>query len=129
MSFRVTNTYMNNQELSDIGLQQQRLAIAQQQVGNGLRINSPSDDPYGDAAVININTQTAVMNQFAQNATTVNNSLSVADGALNTYQQTLDTASSLLTEGQSTITTQSAKNAIATQLQGMAQTIISIANT
>jgi flagellar hook-associated protein 3 FlgL len=125
---RITDSQQNDRLTAEIAAQRQRLALAQEQISTGKRINQPSDDPFGAAAVIEINTSKAALDQFSRSATAANNSLSVADGALNSYEQTLDHASSLLSQGITSFTSQDGRNAIATQLDSLRQTILNVAN-
>jgi flagellar hook-associated protein 3 FlgL len=119
---------MNDRVVSQLGRQRQRIAAAQEQVASGKRINRPSDDPYGAAAVIQIRSSQAVLEQFSRNARAADTALTVADGALDSYEQMLDRASSLLAQGVSDITTPEARRAIANEIDGLRLRALNVAN-
>lgn len=128
MPFRVTDATNNDRLLSQISTQRQRLAVAQEQIATGKRINRPSDDPYGAAAVIEIRTSQTTIDQFRRNATVADSKLSVSDGALDSYEQALDRTRSLLSHGVSGFTSPDARKAVADEIDGLRQRILNIAN-
>ena len=128
MPFRVTDASINDRLVKQIAEQRQRIAIAQEQVASGKRINRPSDDPLGAAAVIEIRSSQTSLNQFVRSATAANNTLTTADGALDSYQHVLDTIQTRLAQGNSDLLSDNGRKAIASELDGLQQTILNIAN-
>jgi flagellar hook-associated protein 3 FlgL len=129
MPFRVTDATVNSRLLDRISEQRQRIAGAQEKLSSGKRINRPSDDPFGAAAVIDIrNSQTAIA-QFGRSASTVNDKLTAGDSALNSYEQALNRAQTLVSQGLSGFTRTDGREALATELDGLRQTVLNIANT
>lgn len=129
MPFRVTDATMNSRLVDRIAQQRLRISEAQEKVASGKRINRPSDDPFGAAAVIDIrNSQTAIA-QFGRNASSVDNALSVADGALNSYDSALNRAQTLVAQGLSGFSRTDGRPALASELDGLRQTMLNIANT
>jgi len=128
MPFRVTDASINDRLVTQITTQRQRLATAQEQLAGGKRINRPSDDPIGAAAVIEIRTSQASLGQFERNVKIADSSLSVADGALDSYDRLLDRTRSLLSQGVSGFTGDRGRDAIATEIDGLNQAILNIAN-
>ena len=129
MNFRVTNAPTSNHLADWVQISQQRASMAEQQLATGKRITHPSDDPAGAGAVIQINNSQAIIQQFISNANDANTRLTTADTALNSYQQILDRASSLLTQGASTTTTAEARQSLADEIDGLRQQVLNIANT
>ena len=129
MTFRVTDSSQTAVLSARIALSRQRLDAAQQRISSGKRINSPSDDPFGAEAVLKFRTSQASVEQFLQNGATVRDGLQSADGAMESYQQLLDRASSLLTQGASDSTSPSAKASIAQEIDGIRTQMLKIANT
>ena len=129
MTFRVTDSSQTSVLSARIALSQQRLSVAQERISSGKRINRPSDDPFGAEAVLKFRTSQASVDQFQQNAATVRDGLQSADGAMESYQQLLDRASSLMTQGASDSTTPTAKASIAQELDGIRTQMLTIANT
>jgi flagellar hook-associated protein 3 FlgL len=128
MPIRITNSSMTALLASRINLSKQRLASAQERITTGKKINSPSDDPFGMEAVMRLNGKLAMIERFQGNSASVKENLQLADGALESYQQLLDRASTLMTQGASDSTSATAKQAIATELEGIRKQMISIAN-
>ncbi|MEJ7713942.1 MAG: hypothetical protein WKF84_29875 [Pyrinomonadaceae bacterium] len=56
-----------------------RIATAQQQIASGKRINRPSDNPQGAAAVISLRTTQAEIDQMKRNAGTAGDTLLATD--------------------------------------------------
>src|ERR1700694_4642719 len=119
MPFRVTNSSQTSVLSERIALSQQRLAVVQERISSGKRINRPSDDPFGAEAVLRFRTSQASVEQFQQNAATVRDGLQHADGVMESYQQLLDRASALLTQGASDSTGAVARASIAQEIEGL----------
>ena len=128
MTFRVTDSSTNSDLTARIGSQRSRLSLLQERLTTGKRINRPSDDPSGSEAILNLRTSQKEIAQFQRNAQTVNTKLTVADGSLESYQNTLDRVRSLVSQGLTDTTTQEAKNALATELEAIRGRILNIAN-
>jgi flagellar hook-associated protein 3 FlgL len=105
-----------------------RLEAARERVSSGKRINRPSDDPFGAEAVLRLRTKISDIVQYQQNSNVVKENLQSSDGALESYQQLLDRARALLTQGASDSTSPVSKSAIATELDQIRQQALSIAN-
>lgn len=129
MTFRVTNSSQTSILSARIALSRQRLDAAQERISSGKRINRPSDDPFGAEAVLRFRTSQASVEQFQQNAATVRDGLQSADGAMESYQQLLDRASVLLTQGASDLTSAPARASIAQEIEGIRTQMLTIANT
>lgn len=128
MPLRITNSSMSALFASRINLNKQRLNLAQERITTGKKINAPSDDPYGAEAVLRLNSKLSMIERFQESASTVKEGLRLADGVLESYQQLLDRATTLMTQGASDSTSATAKAAIATELEGIRKQMISIAN-
>lgn len=130
MPVRITNNGANAQLSAQVARGRIRVAVAQEQIASGKRINRPSDDPSGAGAVLRIRTSQAAVSQFQNVTATVKDRLSVADSALDSYQTALDRARALLTKGASdTGQTAAARAALAEELDGIRKHMISVANT
>ena len=129
MNFRVTNSSQTSVLSARIALSRQRLDAAQETISSGKRINRPSDDPFGAEAVLRFRTSQASVEQFQKNAATVGDGLKSADGAMESYQQLLDRASTLLTQGASDFTSATAKASIAQEIDSIRSGMLTIVNT
>ncbi len=129
MPFRVTNASTSARLTSQIATSRQRLAVAQERVASGKRINRPSDDPAGAGAVIRLRTSQTELDQFTRNAGSANDALLVSDNTLNSYQQVLDRARALLTQGSADPAIPEARHAIAIEFDSLVEQIRTLANT
>lgn len=129
MSFRVSDAPGSNRLIAQIAAQRQRITRAQDQLASGKRINRPSDDPLGAETVIRLKTSQVEIEQFQRNAGLASDALQAADVAVETYQRYLDRAQALLTQGASDTISATAKDVLATELEGLQQQIRNLANT
>ena len=128
MSFRVTNTSYKNSLTSQIAASQQRVLSAQERVTSGKRINRPSDDPAGAAAVIRLRNSQSTVEQFNRNAGAAKDRLLAGDNALGDYEQALDRTRTLLTQGASDFTSDAPRNSIATEIERFLTRILTTTN-
>jgi flagellar hook-associated protein 3 FlgL len=105
-----------------------RLEAARERVSTAKRINRPSDDPFGADTVLRLRTSLATVQRFQDNSNMVKVNLQVSDGALESYQQLLDRARALLTQGASDSTQPAQKASIAAEIDSIRQQAISISN-
>jgi flagellar hook-associated protein 3 FlgL len=64
---RITNQMVTSQVLSNINSSQSSLATTEEQLSSGLRINEPSDDPYGASLAIQLNSQLSQLSDYSDN--------------------------------------------------------------
>jgi len=105
-----------------------RVEAAREKISSGKRINRPSDDPFGADTVLRLRTSLASIQRFQDNSKMVKGNLEVSDGALESYQQLLDRARALLTQGASDSTSPANKASIAAEIDSIRQQALSIAN-
>ena len=129
MNFRVTDSSFASTLVDRIGLNRSRVDAAQEQISSGKRINRPSDDPFGTEAVLRLRTSQASVEQFQQNGVMVKDGLQTADTALESYEQLLDRARALLTQGASDTTSAANRQSIAVEIDSLRQGMLNIANT
>lgn len=112
-----------------LGARQTRLASAQEAAISGARITRPSDDPVGTGDALRVRAQIAASNQYKRN---------IDDGAawLATVDSTLDGATGLLRQARDAVIqssngslTQTARDAIADQVDSLRRDILAAANT
>jgi flagellar hook-associated protein 3 FlgL len=113
---------------SRINAQRSRLSVLQERLATNKRINRPSDDPAGAEAVLNLRTSQTEIEQFKRNAGAVDQRLVAADDSLTGYEGILERVRTLVSQGLSDTTTQTAKNSIATELDALKARILSAAN-
>jgi flagellar hook-associated protein 3 FlgL len=128
MTYRVTDSSKATVYNERINMNRARLAAAQERISSGKRINRPSDDPFGADAVLRLRTSLSSIERFTENTNIVKENLQVSDGALESYQQLLDRARALLTQGASDSTSPANKASIASEIDSIRQQALSIAN-
>jgi flagellar hook-associated protein 3 FlgL len=128
MNYRITDNSSAARFTSRVNAQQNRLNTLQEQLASGKRINRPSDDPNGAEAVITLRTSQKEIEQFQRSAQTAQQKLVAADDTLNGYENLLQRVRTLVTQGLSDTATQTAKNALATEIETLRGRILNVAN-
>jgi flagellar hook-associated protein 3 FlgL len=129
MSYRITESITTSNFASRLGAQRSRMAVLQERLATNKRINRASDDPSGAEAVMNIRTSMTEIEQMKRNANTVNQQLVATDDTLGSYTNILERVRTLVSQGLSDTTTQTAKDALATELDSLRERILNVANT
>ncbi|NJM51898.1 MAG: flagellar hook-associated protein FlgL [Blastocatellia bacterium] len=129
MNIRVADNSTAANFTSRVNNQRNRLSILQEQIASGKRINRPSDDPNGAEAIIKLKTSQKEIEQFERAAQTAQQKLTAADDTLNSYENLLQRVRTLVTQGLSDTATQTAKNALATEIETLRGRILNTANT
>jgi len=115
--------------VAGIALTRQQLNEANQQIASGRTINQPSDDPAGTAALILNHAAQGQTDTFRRNIGNLQGRLQTADSALNSAVTAINQAISLGVEAGNSDLSNGDRQAIANQLAGIQQQLISIANT
>lgn len=129
MNIRVSDNSTAARFTSRVNAQRNRLEILQEQLASGKRINRPSDDPTGAEAVIKLKTSQTEIQQFQRTTLTAQQKLTAADDTLSGYENLLQRVRTLVTQGLSDTATQTAKNALATEIDSLRGRILNVANT
>jgi flagellar hook-associated protein 3 FlgL len=115
--------------LADMQQSQTAVNIALQEVATGKRVTVPSDDPAASANMVQNAIETANVDQYTQNVNTMLSMVQTADSSLGSVVTSLTQAVSLGTEGANGTINGSNLQAIATQVQGILQSVVAQANT
>lgn len=99
------------------------------QLATGSRINQPSDDPAGAAQMVVNRDQTSQADTFLRSISSVNGLLQTADSTLSSVVTALQRAISLGVEGANGTLSAADRADIASELTGIQQQLISLANT
>lgn len=130
MSFRVTETTQLASAQRNLQLSGQKLAQLDQEAASGLAITRPSDDPAGTASLLQLQQQLAQNAQYQRNASDGSAWLSAAGSALSSANDVVTKIRDLTVQAANTATaTPTSQAAIATQLQSLKQSLMSLANT
>ena len=125
---RLSTSWMYQQSLSNMLNQQSALAVTQNQVSTGSRINVPSDDPAGAGQVVNLNHIIAANAQFTDNINSATTSLNTEASTLNSANSVLDNARTLALQAINGTLSNTDRNSIASQLSQMRDQLVQQAN-
>jgi flagellar hook-associated protein 3 FlgL len=130
MFTRVTNITMMRSASQNLQLAASQLATAQNLASTQKTITVPSDDPTGTAAALQVRNQQKANTQYARNTADGNEWLTTVDSTLTNVTDLLQQATDLTIQGANGGTLSSAaKEAIATQLDTIRDSLLSAANT
>ena len=127
-SIRV-NPYPLPDLLAALAATQQQQNTASLDLASGSRINRPSDDPAGAAQMVSNSAQSSQADTFLRSITSLNGLLQTADSTLNSVVTALQRAISLGTEGANGTLSASDRADVASELSGIKQQLLSLANT
>jgi len=124
---RVTNMLPDVQY--QMQLSQQALATATQQLSTGLRVNQLSDDPTASANMVVSLADSADIDQYTSNVSTLIPQMQPADSAISSIVTALNSAVTLGTEGANGTNNTQDKQELASQVQSILTTVVGQANT
>ncbi len=125
---RVNPQYLNNV----VGALDQTTAVQQQlteELGSGNAVQRLSDNPAGVGQNVLLSTAISASDQYEQTSSSAQGMLQVTDSTLGSVVSQLTQALSLATEGNNGTLNASNEQAIATQLTGIRDEVLSLANT
>ncbi len=105
-----------------------RQSSISQQLSSGVRISSLSDDPLAAGRSATLNSTLAQQDTFLTTATTLTSRLTTADSALAAVVTQLTSAVSLAVQGANDTETTTNRAAIASQVAGIRDSVLSLAN-
>ncbi|HLZ13072.1 MAG TPA: flagellar hook-associated protein FlgL [Candidatus Acidoferrum sp.] len=115
--------------LVSIQSSRQNLDTATLQLSTGKKVNALGDDPAAVSQLVRNHDQAAQDDQFLRNQSTLQSQFQVADSTLSNVVQALTRAISIGTEGANGTLNNGDRQAIAGEVQGLANQILSLANT
>jgi flagellar hook-associated protein 3 FlgL len=92
------------------------------------KINTPSDDPSGIGAVINLRDYSSALGRYTDNCGTASDYLSLADGVLSDASETVTSILELAEQGSSETYTTAELQMMAEEMEGYLETLLAIAN-
>jgi flagellar hook-associated protein 3 FlgL len=124
---RAVNNFEND-ILAGFNASQASLQQALEEVSTGQRVNNPSDDPAAAAAMVTNQAETDQVDQYTSNVDTALGIAQSSDSILSSVTGLLTQAVSLGTEGANGTSNANNRSAIATEVSGILQSIVSEAN-
>jgi flagellar hook-associated protein 3 FlgL len=127
---RVTTSQIWASSNSNIQASKARLSQLSAQSSSGLAVSKPSDDPAASAAIMKVLNQQNANTQYATNINDGLTWLSTADSTMTSAENLVRQAKDLAIQaGNSGTASAASRNAIATQLEGIRDDLLSAANT
>ncbi len=105
------------------------MQTAFQQVSTGQRVNLPSDNPAASAAEIQVQAQSASVDQYTTNSESALSQAQLGDSVLTSVVSLLNKAVTLGTEGANSTSSSADRASISTDVQGLLSNVVSLANT
>jgi flagellar hook-associated protein 3 FlgL len=99
MTERITSQMIGNSTISTIETDLNQLSQTQEDLSTGFQINNPSDNPYGAALSISLNSQVSAYGAYQSNVTQGTAWSESASTSLQSIQQSVQTIRELVVEG------------------------------
>jgi flagellar hook-associated protein 3 FlgL len=126
---RVTHASIAKNVLANLQGNINRMSETQQRLSSGKQINRPSDSPTGTVSAMELRSAMAAQQQYARNAEDGVAWLNVADAALQSVDEKVTRARSLVLEGMSAGSSAQSRQALAVEIRELSEAIRSDANT
>jgi flagellar hook-associated protein 3 FlgL len=114
--------------LAEVAGTQQQINTDEQQIASGSSVNVPSDNPAAAAALLQNASQTSQADQFERSIGSIQGEIQNADSTLNSVITALHQAIDLGVEGANGTVNAADRAAIITQVQGIQNQLLSLAN-
>lgn len=125
---RISTQIMYSQSSASLNRQQAAYLGVGAQLASGYRVNSASDDPLAMSKAIGIGQSTAVNEQFTAGRVSARNSLGQEENVLNSVADGIAAIKTLLVQAQSSTLTDADRASIASDINGIYETLIGQAN-
>jgi flagellar hook-associated protein 3 FlgL len=126
---RITDSMTSRTVLADIQNVQSQLTTTTDRLSSGKQITQPSDDPFGTSRALLYRGEIAANNQYQTNTNQATAWLNTTDTALSSISSDAGRARDLLLQGANGSLSQTDKDAIAAELDQLADSIKTAGNT
>ena len=129
MTDRITNSMVSRTVLSDIQDVYARLTRTQERISSSKQLTKPSDDPFATSRALLYRTGLEANKQYQTNVDDATSWLDATDTSLQQLSDDIRTARTLVLQGANGSNSQTQREAIATQLDQIADSIKTVGNT
>jgi flagellar hook-associated protein 3 FlgL len=129
MISRITHQTIQRQTLANLQGNLTSMSNLQGQMSSGKKINVPSDDPAGASDMLRLRGDQRALTQYARNASDGDSWLTTVDSALTSSLTALRRARDLTVQGGDGALGPTARDALASELEGVRATLMDQANT
>ena len=126
---RISSAQFFQLNVSQMNDQQTQLAQLYQQISSGVSLQTAADNPAGAAQAVQLSMTSATLSQYATNQNAALASLQAEDQTLQNVSTVLTNTQSLLVRAGDGSMSDSDRSALATQLQGYRDQLMTLANT
>ncbi len=126
---RTTLTMGSRQSIENLEAIRLRRQRAVEELSSGLRVRSPSDGPLESAGIVQVESDLSALDQLRANLQTAGEQLRTADSALDQAIDLVTRAKTLASQGSNFNQTAATRAAMASEVEGLMQGLVSIANT
>ncbi len=128
MTTRVTLETIINSTLLNVQRSTSNLSKLQEQISTGKKVNRPSDAPAGARRILNIRSEDFRLDQYASNVQTATQSINFSSSILQNTADMLQRIQELTMQGVNATTDQNGRNAIASEIDQLVESILQNAN-
>ena len=125
---RISTQTLYAQSMRSMNQQQAELSHVGQQIASGQRVMRPSDDPQAASRAVQVSQAQAITSQYTDSRVSARNALSMEESVLNSVGDAVSSAKTLMLEAANGTLTNADRASIASQLQGIYQTVLGQAN-
>ncbi|HEX4608858.1 MAG TPA: flagellar hook-associated protein FlgL [Urbifossiella sp.] len=129
VNLRVTAQTQSDTVIRYMQQQTTQLAMYQNQVSSGQKIVAPSDDPANYPAFVQAQAASQRYDMYGQTISSATTDLNASAAALGTVNDALTQAKTLAQEGINSTTDASGYSALATEVDGLVNQVLGVANT
>jgi len=125
---RISTQTLFAQSMRSLNQQQAELSHVGQQIASGQRVMRPSDDPQAASRAVQVGQAQAITSQYTDSRVSARNALSMEESVLNSVGDAVSSAKTLMLEAANGTLTNADRASIASQLEGIYQTVLGQAN-
>ncbi|QJQ94409.1 MULTISPECIES: flagellar hook-associated protein FlgL [Halomonadaceae] len=126
---RISTVTMFEQSASSMNRQQSEFLKISQQMATGRRVVNPSDDPQAASRALGVSQSIAVTQQYTDTRIMAKNTLSQTASVINSVTDGITSARTLIVQGNNGTLSNADRQSIASELDGIYQTMLGLANT
>src|SRR6185312_13565218 len=125
---RISTQTLYARSMRSLNQQQAELSHVGQQIASGQRVMRPSDDPQAASRAVQVSQAQSITSQYTDSRVSARNALSMEESVLNSVGDAVSSAKTLMLEAANGTLTNADRASIASQLQGIYQTVLGQAN-
>jgi len=126
---RIATTTLYDRGLAAINVAQDNLAISQEQVSTGKRVNTASDDPIAATEILRTTSSLANNTQYIANQAAATQQLGTTDSTLGQVTDLLQSVRTTLVSANNGSLSDSDRASLSTNLKGQLDSLVALANT